>query len=57
MLLYMPFLNGHYLPCLFFYWQRFYEHGGEMQMPQDAPLEPSMDIFAVGLVPVGVLTL
>ncbi|KAL4390760.1 hypothetical protein AHAS_Ahas03G0177300 [Arachis hypogaea] len=30
--------------------ERFYEHGGEMQMPQDAPLEPSMDIFAVGCV-------
>lgn len=28
--------------------QRFYEHGGEMQVAQDAPLKPSMDIFAVG---------
>lgn len=28
--------------------QRFYEHGGEMQVAQDAPLRPSMDIFAVG---------
>ncbi|KAJ0091359.1 hypothetical protein Patl1_13370 [Pistacia atlantica] len=29
---------------------RFYEHGGEMQVAQDAPLKPSMDIFAVGCV-------
>lgn len=28
--------------------QRFYEHGGEMQIAHDAPLRPSMDIFAVG---------
>ncbi|KAJ0105965.1 hypothetical protein Patl1_18690 [Pistacia atlantica] len=28
--------------------KRFYEHGGEMQVAQDAPLKPSMDIFAVG---------
>lgn len=28
--------------------QRFYEHGGEMQVAQDAPLRPSMDVFAVG---------
>jgi len=28
--------------------QRFYEHGGEMQMAQDTPLKPYMDIFAVG---------
>lgn len=30
--------------------ERFYEHGGEMQVAQDAPLRPSMDIFAVGCV-------
>ncbi|GAV84346.1 Pkinase domain-containing protein/WD40 domain-containing protein/HEAT domain-containing protein [Cephalotus follicularis] len=30
--------------------ERFYEHGGEMQVAQDAPLKPSMDIFAVGCV-------
>ncbi|PSS01929.1 Serine/threonine-protein kinase vps15 [Actinidia chinensis var. chinensis] len=30
--------------------ERFYEHGGEMQVSQDAPLKPSMDIFAVGCV-------
>ncbi|XP_058213700.1 serine/threonine-protein kinase VPS15 isoform X2 [Rhododendron vialii] len=30
--------------------QRFYEHGGEMQVAQDAPLKPSMDVFAVGCV-------
>ncbi|CAK7337394.1 unnamed protein product [Dovyalis caffra] len=30
--------------------ERFYEHGGEMQVAQDAPLMPSMDIFAVGCV-------
>ncbi|KAL3535683.1 hypothetical protein ACH5RR_004144 [Cinchona calisaya] len=30
--------------------ERFYEHGGEMQVTQDAPLKPSMDIFAVGCV-------
>ncbi|XP_054794443.1 serine/threonine-protein kinase VPS15-like [Prosopis cineraria] len=30
--------------------ERFYEHGGEMQVVQDASLKPSMDIFAVGCV-------
>lgn len=30
--------------------ERFYEHGGEIQGAQDAPLRPSMDIFAVGCV-------
>ncbi|KAJ1390293.1 WD40/YVTN repeat-like-containing domain superfamily [Sesbania bispinosa] len=30
--------------------ERFYEHGGEMQVAQDTPLKPSMDIFAVGCV-------
>ncbi|XP_044471517.1 serine/threonine-protein kinase VPS15-like [Mangifera indica] len=30
--------------------ERFYEHGGEMQVTQDAPLKSSMDIFAVGCV-------
>ncbi|KAG9441768.1 hypothetical protein H6P81_017622 [Aristolochia fimbriata] len=30
--------------------ERFYEHGGEMQVTQDAPLVPSMDIFSVGCV-------
>ncbi|KAL2500940.1 protein kinase family protein/WD-40 repeat family protein [Forsythia ovata] len=30
--------------------ERFYEHGAEMQVAQDAPLKPSMDIFAVGCV-------
>ncbi|KAA8523187.1 hypothetical protein F0562_009610 [Nyssa sinensis] len=30
--------------------ERFYEHGGEMQVAQDAALRPSMDIFAVGCV-------
>ncbi|KAL4563875.1 hypothetical protein LXL04_027923 [Taraxacum kok-saghyz] len=30
--------------------ERFYEHGGEIQVSQDAPLRPSMDIFAVGCV-------
>ncbi|KAF5748532.1 serine/threonine-protein kinase vps15 isoform X1 [Tripterygium wilfordii] len=30
--------------------ERFYEHGGDMQVAQDAPLKPSMDIFAVGCV-------
>ncbi|KAJ9167889.1 hypothetical protein P3X46_019479 [Hevea brasiliensis] len=30
--------------------ERFYEHGGEMQVAQDAPLRPSMDIFAAGCV-------
>lgn len=30
--------------------ERFYEHGGEVQVAQDAPLLPSMDIFAVGCV-------
>ncbi|KAK9266612.1 hypothetical protein L1049_003563 [Liquidambar formosana] len=30
--------------------ERFYEHGGEMQVAQDAPLKTSMDIFAVGCV-------
>jgi hypothetical protein len=28
--------------------QRFYENGGEMQLAHDAPLKPSMDLFAVG---------
>nr|ANG08856.1 VPS15 [Nicotiana benthamiana] len=28
--------------------ERFYEHGGEMHVAPDAPLKPSMDIFAVG---------
>ncbi|PHU16738.1 hypothetical protein BC332_12433 [Capsicum chinense] len=30
--------------------ERFYEHGGEIHVAQDAPLKPSMDIFAVGCV-------
>ncbi|RAL37168.1 hypothetical protein DM860_004090 [Cuscuta australis] len=30
--------------------ERFYEHGGEMHVAQDAPLKPSMDIFSVGCV-------
>ncbi|CAA0838617.1 protein kinase family protein / WD-40 repeat family protein [Striga hermonthica] len=30
--------------------ERFYEHGGETQVAQDALLKPSMDIFAVGCV-------
>ncbi|KAK1377666.1 Serine/threonine-protein kinase VPS15 [Heracleum sosnowskyi] len=30
--------------------ERFYEHGGEMQVAHDAPLRPSMDIFAAGCV-------
>ncbi|XP_075509748.1 serine/threonine-protein kinase VPS15-like [Primulina tabacum] len=30
--------------------ERFYEHGGKMQMAQDAPLTPAMDIFSVGCV-------
>lgn len=30
--------------------ERFYEHGGETQVAQDAPLKTSMDIFAVGCV-------
>ncbi|XP_024979474.1 serine/threonine-protein kinase VPS15-like isoform X1 [Cynara cardunculus var. scolymus] len=30
--------------------ERFYEHGGEIQIAHDAPLRPSMDIFAVGCV-------
>ncbi|KAI3714696.1 hypothetical protein L6452_21655 [Arctium lappa] len=30
--------------------ERFYEHGGEIQVAHDAPLRPSMDIFAVGCV-------
>ncbi|XP_019200102.1 PREDICTED: phosphoinositide 3-kinase regulatory subunit 4-like isoform X2 [Ipomoea nil] len=30
--------------------ERFYEHGGEMHVAQDAPLKLSMDIFAVGCV-------
>lgn len=34
---------------LFIIFQRFYEHGGETQVAQDAQLKPSMDIFAVGL--------
>ncbi|KAK3016471.1 hypothetical protein RJ639_007720 [Escallonia herrerae] len=29
---------------------RFYEHGSEVQVAQDASLKPSMDIFAVGCV-------
>ncbi|KAG2298448.1 hypothetical protein Bca52824_034920 [Brassica carinata] len=28
--------------------ERFYEHGGETNVVQDAQLKPSMDIFAVG---------
>ncbi|KAK2989607.1 hypothetical protein RJ640_027381 [Escallonia rubra] len=30
--------------------RRFYEHGSEVQVAQDASLKPSMDIFAVGCV-------
>lgn len=30
--------------------ERFYEHGDGMEVAQDAPLKPSMDIFAVGCV-------
>lgn len=30
--------------------ERFYEHGGEMLIPPDAPLKPSMDIFSLGCV-------
>ncbi|KAI4350784.1 hypothetical protein L6164_005200 [Bauhinia variegata] len=30
--------------------ERFYEHGGEMQVAQDATSKPSMDIFSVGCV-------
>ncbi|KAL8102489.1 hypothetical protein AgCh_027112 [Apium graveolens] len=30
--------------------ERFYEHGGEMQVSHEAPLRPSMDIFAAGCV-------
>ncbi|KAJ3698963.1 hypothetical protein LUZ61_002668 [Rhynchospora tenuis] len=30
--------------------ERFYEHGGETNIAQDAPLKPSMDIFSVGCV-------
>ncbi|CAI9100458.1 OLC1v1037568C1 [Oldenlandia corymbosa var. corymbosa] len=30
--------------------ERFYDHGGETQVSQDAPLKPSMDIFSVGCV-------
>ncbi|KAJ8768798.1 hypothetical protein K2173_023702 [Erythroxylum novogranatense] len=30
--------------------ERFYEHGGEMQIALDALLKPSMDIFSVGCV-------
>ncbi|XP_077247976.1 serine/threonine-protein kinase VPS15-like isoform X1 [Tasmannia lanceolata] len=30
--------------------ERFYEHGGEMQVVPDAPLRPSMDIFSLGCV-------
>ncbi|KAJ9538867.1 hypothetical protein OSB04_031600 [Centaurea solstitialis] len=30
--------------------ERFYEHGGEIQVAHDAPLRPSMDIFSVGCV-------
>ncbi|XP_068646197.1 serine/threonine-protein kinase VPS15 [Aristolochia californica] len=30
--------------------ERFYEHGGEIQVAQDAPLMPFMDIFSVGCV-------
>ncbi|KAJ0048917.1 hypothetical protein Pint_16064 [Pistacia integerrima] len=36
--------------------KRFYEHGGEMQVAQDAPLKPSMDIFAVGYANGGMLS-
>ncbi|KAK9101124.1 hypothetical protein Scep_024554 [Stephania cephalantha] len=28
--------------------ERFYEHGGEAQVAQDAPLRPSMDVFSAG---------
>ncbi|KAL8120073.1 hypothetical protein AgCh_017267 [Apium graveolens] len=38
---------------MFYFWlsnKRFYEHGGEMQVAQDAPLRPAMDIFAAGCV-------
>ncbi|RID77924.1 hypothetical protein BRARA_A00792 [Brassica rapa] len=30
--------------------ERFYEHGGETKVAQNAPLKPSMDIFSVGCV-------
>ncbi|XP_047338375.1 serine/threonine-protein kinase VPS15 [Impatiens glandulifera] len=30
--------------------ERFYEHGNEIHVPQESPLIPSMDIFAVGCV-------
>uniref|UniRef100_A0A7N1A303 non-specific serine/threonine protein kinase n=1 Tax=Kalanchoe fedtschenkoi TaxID=63787 RepID=A0A7N1A303_KALFE len=30
--------------------ERFYDHGGELQASQDAPLKPSMDIFSAGCV-------
>ncbi|XP_021757336.1 phosphoinositide 3-kinase regulatory subunit 4-like [Chenopodium quinoa] len=30
--------------------ERFYEHGDDMPVAPDAPLKPSMDIFAVGCV-------
>lgn len=46
-------LNYHHILILAeiaFTLQRFYEHGGETQVAQDAPLKPSMDIFAVGWV-------
>ncbi|KAK9090955.1 hypothetical protein Sjap_024132 [Stephania japonica] len=29
--------------------ERFYEHGGEAQVAQDAPLRPSMDVFSAGV--------
>lgn len=43
------FLDGYIINVFTtFNFQRFYEHGGEMQVAQDAPLRSSMDIFAVG---------
>lgn len=41
-------LSCNMLYLLILKFQRFYEHGGEVQVAQDAPLLPSMDIFAVG---------
>nr|XP_027186186.1 serine/threonine-protein kinase VPS15-like [Cicer arietinum]XP_027186187.1 serine/threonine-protein kinase VPS15-like [Cicer arietinum]XP_027186188.1 serine/threonine-protein kinase VPS15-like [Cicer arietinum] len=35
--------------------ERFYEHGGEMQVAQDSPLKPSMDLFAISGVTSGEL--
>ena len=42
------FLRGCFLIPFIVNLQRFYEHGGELQDAHDAPLRPSMDIFAVG---------